>query len=219
MKKIKALLYCTKAKPYLYRTPKVMNFAGTFFTYSSNKNLENCTLNGTILCECEIEVEEIKKGWGCLIGTRYYRKSSGYPDYELEQKSCLSFDKMNEYLNGTLNEKSGYALHISNLKVFDKPKALSEYVYRTCLYGNCSTCKHYETANCSAMQFPIKKAPQNMMCAFECIGDGGYINLDEVSKEPYILISIQPQWLCKILNGEKDIEIRKQVLNCMKGNE
>lgn len=190
MKKIKALLYCTKAKPYLYRTPEVMNFVEKFFTYSSNKNLENCILNGTIPCECEIEVEEIKKGWGCLNGTRYYRKSSGYPDYELEQKSCLSFDKMNEYLKGTLNEKSGYALHISNLKVFDKPRELSEY----CRYD-------YPTFDKNDI---VKTAPQNMC---RVLTRNGYA---------YILISIQPQWLCKILNGEKDIEIRKQVLNCMK---
>lgn len=28
----------------------------------------------------------------------------------------------------------------------------------------------------------------------------------------------RPEWACKILNGEKTIEVRKQVLNCMKGD-
>lgn len=49
---------------------------------------------------------------------------------------------------------------------------------------------------------PIVKAPQNMMYA-NGIG------------ERYILISIKPQWLCKILNGEKTIEVRKKVLKEM----
>ena len=31
----------------------------------------------------------------------------------------------------------------------------------------------------------------------------------------YILISIRPEWLCKILNGEKTVEIRKKVLKEM----
>lgn len=196
--KVKSLLYCTKAKPYLFNNKAYKTYMEeqgidepSFITtndiqYGFVKDL----LNGTIPCECEIEVEEIKKGWGCLNGTRYYRKSSGYPDYELEQKSCLSFDKMNEYLKGTLNEKSGYALHISNLKVFDKPRELSEY----CRYD-------YPTFDKNDI---VKTAPQNMC---RVLTRNGYA---------YILISIQPQWLCKILNGEKDIEIRKQVLNCMK---
>ena len=31
----------------------------------------------------------------------------------------------------------------------------------------------------------------------------------------YILISVRPKWLCKILNGEKTIEVRKKVLKEM----
>jgi hypothetical protein len=33
---------------------------------------------------------------------------------------------------------------------------------------------------------------------------------------PYILISIKPEHLCKILNGEKTIEVRKKILNSLK---
>lgn len=210
MKKIKALLYCTKKGGELiyfgygnreYRCMTKKNQDYIFNVEGFNPNDISHCLNGTIPCECEIEVEEIKKGWGCLIGTRYYRKSSGYPDYELEQKSCLSFDKMNKYLKGTLNEKSGYALHITNLKVFDKPRELSEYY-------------HYDDVR-------LTKAPQNMMSVYSITEHDDYVENNYCGSyeefEEYVLISIQPQWLCKILNGEKDIEIRKQVLNCMKG--
>ena len=34
-------------------------------------------------------------------------------------------------------------------------------------------------------------------------------------KEKYILISIKSEWVCKILNGEKTIEVRKRVLKEM----
>ena len=49
-----------------------------------------------------------------------------------------------------------------------------------------------------------KKAPQNMMAVYVL-----------PKNERKILISIRPQWLCKILNGEKTIEIRKKVLKKM----
>jgi len=52
----------------------------------------------------------------------------------------------------------------------------------------------------------IKKAPQNMMQV--CDDD-----------EKKVLISIRPEWLCKILNGEKTIEVRKKVLKEMLKND
>lgn len=46
-------------------------------------------------------------------------------------------------------------------------------------------------------------APQNMCYCRDIFGNRN------------VLISIQPKWLCKILNGEKTIEIRKKVLKEM----
>ncbi len=48
----------------------------------------------------------------------------------------------------------------------------------------------------------LKEAPQNMCRVFD-------------TKDNYVLISIRPQWLCKILNGEKSIEVRRKVLKGM----
>ena len=53
----------------------------------------------------------------------------------------------------------------------------------------------------------VTKAPQNMMRAYDRFGN------------KYILISIRPEWLCKILNGEKTIEVRKKVLKEMLPDE
>lgn len=54
---------------------------------------------------------------------------------------------------------------------------------------------------------PIKKAPQNMMYAY-----------GRNTGDKYILISIKAEWLCKILNGEKTMEVRKKVLKEMINN-
>lgn len=42
---------------------------------------------------------------------------------DLEEKSCLNSDELDNYLQG----KTGYAIHISDLEIFDKPKELSEF--------------------------------------------------------------------------------------------
>lgn len=50
---------------------------------------------------------------------------------------CFSFDEMNNYVG----DKIGYGWHISDLKIYDKPKELSEF-YKPCSYRgiNCLVC-------------------------------------------------------------------------------
>ena len=48
----------------------------------------------------------------------------------------------------------------------------------------------------------VQRAPQNMMMVW-------------YKGERYALISIKSKWLCKILNGEKTIEVRRKVLKGM----
>lgn len=91
-----------------------------------------------------------------------------------------------EQLYDYLGDKKGYAILISNLEIFDEPY-------------NVDKCSQYRKWNTR-----LKKAPQNMMKVYDRFGN------------EYILISIRPEWVCKILNGKKTIEVRKQVLNCLK---
>lgn len=77
--------------------------------------------------------------------------------------------------------------------MFDEPKELKDYSRR--LFGRIPD---------GDFQV-LGKAPQNMMKCCEI----------QYMVEDYILISIRPQWLCKILNGEKTIEVRKKVLKEM----
>ena len=191
----KLLLYCTKAKPYLVKVDD-NEFDITNDIYDNRIQWDKKPIsNGKVVAECDFEVEKIRKGWGCLNGTRYFRNNVNhyYPDYELEKQSCLSFDEIDKYLKGTLNENCGYAIHIKNLHIFDEPRELCEYDY-------------YQKYN---RLEPITKAPQNMMRVYSSE------NIDE----NYILISIKPEWLCKILNGEQTIIVRKRVLKEMLNNE
>lgn len=196
MKKIKALLYCTKAKPLLSMVEYLYGdeFKQKYECSNDEKYLKQMgigqILNGTIVAECEIEVEELLAN-NYIYNVYWEYETLNVKQKELLVKSCLGYEQLLNYLRGY----NGYALHISNLKVFDKPRELSEYHI-----------SYYNKELGMMREKHLEKAPQNMCNAFD-INDN------------YILISIQPQWLCKILNGEKTIEVRKQVLNCMKGNE
>ena len=61
----------------------------------------------------------------------------GYPAI-LDENDCLSFQEMKSYLGN----KNGYDWHISDLKIYDKPKELSEF-FKPCPTkekGDCLSC-------------------------------------------------------------------------------
>ena len=87
------------------------------------------------------------------------------------------------------NDYKGYALFIKNLK----PIMLS--FDKDCIFKK----PHGNEV--------ITRAPQNMQWCVDRRGNR------------YALISIRPEWLCKILNEEKTIEIRKKVLKGMCDDE
>ncbi len=193
---MKLLLYCTKAKPYLIQgLAKPMHTLDTTnpFNYNwrlVNKGFSNERLNGKIVAECDYEVEEIEHyvhyepevdvGIAVLPEFECDAYSTETLDYfKLLEKSCL-----NE-LEGYLKGKNGYAIHIKNLHIFDKPRDLDFYS---------SNFDYFKK---------VEKAPQNMMRVWE----------DQ--ENPRVLISIKPEWLCKILNKEKTIEVRRKVLKEM----
>lgn len=228
MKKIKGLLYCTKAKPYLVER---LPFNEKKF-YQCRKKNDYHSLNGTIVAECDFEIEEIvcccvpyrnnnNLGYEYFIDNGVYKvewnknniendnpeifKKEGvvferndryidtmFKDEDLK-KMCLTPQQLLDYIK--LGNK-GYALHISNLKIFDKTRDIRNYY-------NIATRTMEDCMN----QKALLKAPKNMCNAYD------------VYKNHYIVISIQPQWLCKILNGEKTIEVRRKVLKEMLENE
>ena len=122
---------------------------------------------------------------------RWLNETITLTEKQLTEKSLLSENKLFNYLyvERCLHAKrNGYAIHIKNLHIFDKPKELSDYHI-----------SYYSKELEMMREKHLEKAPQNMCRVFD-------------TKDNYVLISIRPQWLCKILNGEKTIEVRKKVV-------
>ena len=204
---MKLLLYCTKAKPYLTRND-FPNEKGEFqrhYQTLSEKGVyhlvadrEKEIFNGKIVAECDFEVEEIfceKLSTGVGYDTCYYLENGDV----FYMECCLTNYELENYLGCKAGgEAVGYAIHIKNLHIFDKPKELDGV---------------YKIENVGDMLFttPLTTAPQNMMRV--SISHWGYATYEP--NDIHILISIHPEWLCKILNGEKTIEVRKKVLKEM----
>ena len=83
---------------------------------------------------------------------------------------CFSFEELTSYLNG----KKGYAWHITDLVIYEKPKELGEFktFCKTFLEGDrCEDCKYfidgrrgyeYDEGNCSCDGLkPLERPPQS----------------------------------------------------------
>lgn len=82
---------------------------------------------------------------------------------DIARQICLDYYDMVSYLG----DKDGYGLHISDLKIYDKPKELGEF-YRPCSYsGICYSCNRFRpngTPNDKPNDFcdsTITRAPQS----------------------------------------------------------
>lgn len=156
----------------------------------SNKPVLN-SLNGKVVAECEVETEVIRLSEYLdeYDEWDYEYDTPTLSNDELLDKSCLNNDELDNYIT----DKHAYALHIKNLKIFDNPKYIFDYYKRV---------KEFDISDSLAFM-PVQKAPQNMMRVYAYKGN------------PYILISIRSPWVCKIFNGEKEIEVRTKVMKEM----
>ena len=110
------------------------------------------------------------------------------------EKSCLTKEQLFDYVKG---RNEFYAIHIKNLHIFDEPRELGYYYTRN--------------------DDKLKSAPQNMCYCNEWSFDVEKIKENNGCMiKDYILISIKPEHLVNIFNGNKTIEIRKKILNKMK---
>ena len=229
---VKCLIYCSKAKPYLSEEMIDPPFIENKFCLNVRQDINhNRVLNGKIVasfdcekveqfnCCCVPYRKENNLGYELFIDNGVYKvewkeninlrdEEKRYNNPENYKNDGVVFERKDRYINTMLKnddlEKAklspqelldyiglgndGYAIHISNLQVFDEPKELSEYKifdFKQCIYKD------------------MGKAPQNM-CRVE------------KDCEYYILISIKPEWVAKILNSEKTIEVRKQVVKKLK---
>lgn len=189
-KSVKLLLYCTKGKPYLYNTHFTLIEDNSKFLFQVDKYKRYYLDNR----ERPILNGKVVAEAECDLVEKYDEEklfedlNEIRTSYYVAEYSCVDLDELLSYKG---NKDFIYGINLKNVKSFDKPKELSEY----------------HTDNFQEFIFEdtrVRKAPQNMMYCYDKKG-----NL-------CVLISIQPQWLCKILNGEKTIECRKRILKVLK---
>lgn len=116
----KCYIYVTKGKPYLYRVDDDDNFELTntlrpkVYWYVKDYNEQNGKVIGEFICD---KIDEIVPDYNPVTTKFYY----GYvADTEA---TCLSEEELQKYGKN----KSLYFWHISDLKIYGKPKELSEF--------------------------------------------------------------------------------------------
>ena len=117
----------TPFKCYIYMTQGKLKDLGIYSEWVYKNRMK---VIGEFVCEWITEINPHCDIDGCV--NQYIH---GYP--AILGDDCLSFNEMKAYLGN----KKGYDWHISNLKIYDKPKELSEFS-RPCSYsGLCFSCK------------------------------------------------------------------------------
>lgn len=199
MTAMKCLLYCTMAKPSLYKNPtwqlgEWYRRHDPEFLTGDKKNLSNIKiLNGTVCFECEIvEAEKIVIApFPFANGDYQYGTKTLTPD-ALEVRSCLSVKELNDY-------DPRHALYLTNVKEIE-PMPITALAKRDPTGLNIA----------EGLASGLLRAPQNMCCAWRW-NDKGW--------ERVLVLSLRARHLCNIANGLKDIETRRQVVNEIKEME
>lgn len=143
----KAYIYCTKDKPYLYRIDDDNNFELTnsllpkTYEYVKDYNEQNGKVIGEFICD-EVYKWEYKNRLEILERFPIWRASYMLFVDDLK-KTCLTYDELEEYGKG----KTLYGWHISDLKIYDKPKELSEFKTPPCEKPDCGGCKYRVVIN------------------------------------------------------------------------
>lgn len=139
----KCYIYCTKAKTIgdiiLCKSEENAKLFGHNAVIGINKGFsekEDINLKGKVISEfvCD-KIYDIEPHYDTPNFCNQYECGWNAGDAD----DCISFTDFNTYLGG----KHGYGWHISDLKIYDKPKELSEF-YKSCpdKYHYCEICKH-----------------------------------------------------------------------------
>ena len=148
----KCYIYCTKGE----------NLWLTQNGVKSKTELAGYLLNGKVIGEFVCDwITEITPH--CDVKDFVNQYIHGYPAI-LDENDCLSFQEMKAYLGN----KNGYDWHISDLKIYDNPKELSEFK------TGCKGCKERDTYHCKFYCYgerPLTRPPQS------------YIHVKELTNE------------------------------------
>lgn len=130
-------IYCTKAKPYI---TGIYNYEHKI-VYGDIEN-KNHNINGKV----------VARFW-CDRVDEFYDF-----DDDLCEQACLDRGEMLDYLG----DKKGYAIHITKLEIFDKPKEIREFkTHLGCNKTiNCMLCKYNVFNECTRPRY-LTRAPRN----------------------------------------------------------
>ena len=122
----------------------------------------------------------IYKGRGQVIGEFVCDRIEEFHEYELRpskkfyefekerldlflKESCLSYNEVCDYRKNLPYYKPIYGWHISDLKIYDKPKPIMQF-YKPCPieWKNCPVCEFYST-NTGCCMNNIDRPPQSYM--------------------------------------------------------
>lgn len=198
----KAYIYCTKDKPYLYGDMPIKEF------YLDNGGYKGGECNGIKLCNGKVigeficdkiedfycasvpYLKENNLGYGQFVDNGVYKVNGWNEGIVFERNDryietminnddlkemCLSAQELFDYIGVG---KHLYAWHISDLKIYDKPKELSEFTSpRVCgnykdlpayIHVGCNICEYSYTINCMIKcridgRKPLTRPPQSYM--------------------------------------------------------
>ena len=170
---IDVYIYCTKDKELLHKNCVDIYWVEDKDFQAKNKKFGIKTqpyLNGKVVAKFTLnKVEEITpfEEYESPFGMAYKLKEN---KIVCCQKAQLTYDEYNHYLKG----KKGYAWHISNLVIFDRPKELSEFKHYnkpscdSCPFQYSIECDYHREVECD--DIPLTKSPQSYMF-IEVVGD------------------------------------------------
>lgn len=91
-----------------------------------------------------------------------------YPEGNfIARQSCLDLKDMHHYLHA----QTGYGWHITDLRIYDAPRELSEFRRATDPCESCRAEYTWECNGCEKLSGDIKRAPQSW-CYVEAIDNG-----------------------------------------------
>lgn len=150
----KCYIYCTIGGQDLNIPISQERLMRDYLETGSMKSL-NCPLgNGKVIgeftCDRIYELETKARG-----GSYYVKGEDWLTACEVAQQSCLTLKDMHDYLHA----QTGYGWHITDLRIYDAPRELSEFERPY----ECNECDAKWATECNACheEGKIKRAPQS----------------------------------------------------------
>lgn len=128
---------------------------------------------GEFICDCifgidtNYEIHDELPGSPVETWLEWNDAPDGYEAMEeLDKASCLSYEEIKSYVG----VKGGYGWHISDLKIYDKPKKICEF-RKACGTQNCDICQFWENtgeyAGCLTSEERRLRRPPQSWCYVE----------------------------------------------------